>query len=75
MRMSDAGKENKTITGYDLKLLCLLTVLNVLNMVDRNLLTSFSAYIVPDLGLSNTEFGLLTGLVFLFFYSIMGLFM
>ena len=75
MRMSDAGKEDKNITGYDLKLLCLLTVLNVLNMVDRNLLTSFSAYIVPDLGLSNTEFGLLTGLVFLFFYSIMGLFM
>jgi len=30
---------------------------------------------VPDLGLSNTEFGLLTGLIFLAFYSVAGLFM
>ncbi len=44
-------------------------------MVDRQLLASFSNYIVPDLSLTNTEFGLLTGLVFLFFYSIMGLVM
>jgi len=72
--MRDAHRKG-FITSPDLRLLCLLTTLNVLNMVDRNLLTSFSAYIVPDLGLSNTEFGLLTGLVFLFFYSIMGLFM
>ena len=46
-----------------------------MNFVDRQLLSSFANYIVPDLGLSNTEFGLLTGLVFLVFYSVMGLFM
>ena len=52
-----------------------LTILNVMNFVDRQLLASFSNYIVPDLGLSNTQFGLLTGLIFLTFYSVAGLFM
>ena len=37
-----------------------MTSLNILNMLDRNLLSAFSNYIVPDLGLSNTEYGLLT---------------
>jgi len=46
-----------------------------MNFVDRQLLASFSNFIVPDLGLSNTQFGLLTGLVFLTFYSVAGLFM
>ena len=39
------------------------------------LLGSFANFIVPDLGLTNTEFGLLTGLFFIVFYSAMGLFM
>jgi MFS family permease len=52
-----------------------LTFLNIMNFVDRQLLASFSAFIVPDLELSNTQFGLLTGLVFLTFYSTAGLFM
>ena len=55
--------------------LAFLTLLNVLNFVDRQLLASFANWIVPELGLTNTEFGLLTGLVFIFFYSVMGLFM
>ncbi|WP_374574861.1 spinster family MFS transporter [Phenylobacterium sp.] len=59
--------------GYGL--LVLLTLMNVLNFVDRQLLASFANYIVPDLGLSNTEFGLLTGLVFIVFYAVAGLFM
>jgi len=50
-------------------------MLNVMNFVDRQLLGSFANWIVPDLGLTNTEFALLTGLVFIFFYSFMGLFM
>ncbi len=53
----------------------LLTLLNVMNFVDRQLLASFSNDIVPDLGLTNTQFGLLTGLIFLTFYSVAGLFM
>ena len=56
-------------------LLVFLTLLNVMNFVDRQLLASFSNFIVPDLGLKNTEFGLLTGLIFLAFYSVAGLLM
>ena len=59
--------------GY--ALLVLLTLMNVLNFVDRQLLASFANFIVPDLGLTNTEFGLLTGLVFIVFYAVAGLFM
>jgi MFS transporter, Spinster family, sphingosine-1-phosphate transporter len=57
------------------RLLMLLTLLNVLNFVDRQLLPSFANFIVPDLGLTNTQFGLLTGLFFIIFYAIAGLFM
>ena len=52
-----------------------LTLLNVMNFVDRQLLASFANFIVPDLGLTNTEFGLLTGFAFIVFYAAMGLFM
>ncbi len=55
-------------------LLGFLTILNIMNFVDRQLLASFANFIVPDLNLTNTQFGLLTGLVFIFFYAIMGLF-
>ncbi|MBL6894496.1 MAG: MFS transporter [Porticoccaceae bacterium] len=63
------------ISSSDMAFLGLLTILNVLNMLDRNLMSAFANYIVPDLGLSNTEYGLLTGLVFLIFYSVAGLYM
>ncbi len=69
--MDDTGK----VTTGSYAFLGFLTLLNVMNFVDRQLLASFANFIVPDLGLSNTEFGLLTGLVFLFFYSVAGLFM
>jgi len=59
--------------GYGL--LVLLTLMNVLNFVDRQLLSSFANFIVPDLNLTNTEFGLLTGLVFIVFYALAGVFM
>ena len=44
-----------------------------MNFVDRQLLASFANFIVPDLNLTNTQFGLLTGLVFITFYAVMGL--
>lgn len=56
-------------------LLCFLTLLNVMNFIDRQMLASFANFIVPDLGLTNSEFGYLTGLVFIFFYAVMGIFM
>lgn len=68
------GTQNRA-TKSDYLLLTLLVGLNVLNFVDRSLIASLSNYIVPDLGLSNTQFGLLTGFVFVAFYTVMGLFM
>lgn len=67
--------ETNKISTASYAFLGFLTLLNVMNFVDRQLLASFANFIVPDLGLSNTQFGLLTGLFFLFFYSAAGLFM
>ena len=57
------------------RLLFFLTLLNLLNFVDRQLIASFSNFIVPDLGLTNAQFGFLTTLPFIVFYSVAGLFM
>ena len=67
--------EEEKIGSSSYVFLTFLTLLNVMNFVDRQLLASFANFIKPDLNLTNTEFGLLTGLVFLFFYSFMGVFM
>ena len=56
-------------------LLFFLTLLNTLNFVDRQLIASFANFIVPDLGLTDIQYGFLTSLAFIAFYSIMGLFM
>lgn len=54
--------------------LALLTLLNVVNFVDRQALPSFANFIVPELNLSATQFSYLTGIFFTFFYATMGLF-
>jgi len=69
------NQEEQGASVGDYGFLMFLTLLNVLNFVDRQLLASFANWIVPDLGLTNTEFGLLTGLIFIFFYSVAGVFM
>lgn len=55
-------------------LLVALTLLNILNFADRFLLVSFANSIIRDLGLTNFQFTLLTGLVFSTFYVVFGLF-
>jgi len=72
--MTDDDDSDAVSTG-SYAFLGFLMLLNVMNFVDRQLLASFANFIVPDLGLTNTQFGLLTGLFFLFFYSAAGLFM
>jgi MFS family permease len=72
---SSAAATEERVTPASYAFLGFLTLLNVMNFVDRQLLASFANFIVPDLQLTNTEFGLLTGLVFIIFYSVMGLFM
>jgi MFS family permease len=68
-------EDDKGTSAGDYGFLMFLTLLNVMNFVDRQLLASFANWIVPDLGLTNTQFGLLTGLIFIFFYSVAGVFM
>ena len=57
------------------RILLFLTLLNLLNFVDRQLIASFSNFIVPDLGLTNAQYGFLTTIPFIVFYSVAGLFM
>lgn len=50
--------ETNKISTASYAFLGFLTLLNVMNFVDRQLLASFANFIVPDLGLSNTQFSL-----------------
>ena len=59
----------------DYGFLAFLTTINVLNIVDRQLIASMANWIKPELNLTNTQFGLLTGLIFIVFYSVAGVFM
>ncbi len=54
-------------------LLGFFLLLHVLNQVDRNLIASFGPEIVRDLGLSRTEFGIVTGIAFTAFYAVTAL--
>ena len=56
-------KEKNNTSNY--VFLGFLIILNIMNFVDRQLLASFANFIIPDLGLTNTQFGLLTGFGFL----------
>jgi len=68
------GSDPDRVEPRHFAFLGLLTLLNVLNFVDRQLLASFANFVIPDLGLTNAQFGLLTGFNFLIFYAAMGLF-
>ncbi|MBI1198650.1 MAG: MFS transporter [Phenylobacterium sp.] len=52
--------------------LLLLTAVGTTNFMDRQILSVLAEPIRQDLGLSDTQLGLLTGLSFAFFYAIMG---
>lgn len=54
--------------------LLVLTVLNILNLADRSLIVAFSNSIIPELGLTHLQYGLLTGFVFTAVYTVLGLF-
>lgn len=56
-------------------LLLYLTSLNVLNFVDRVLITSLAPLLIADLGLTRAEIGLLAGFGFVVFYTLVGLFL
>jgi len=56
-------------------LLFFLTALNILNFVDRMLIASLAPLLIKQLGLTRAQIGILTGFGFVFFYTLVGLFL
>ncbi len=73
-----AAPENGYLTGFGAKpyrtyVLTSLTVVYIFNFIDRGLLSVVGPAIKPELGISDTLFGLLTGVGFALLYSIVGI--
>ena len=60
-------------TRYRTSVLILLTVVYGFNFIDRQILGILAPFIQKDLGLSNTELGLLIGLAFAIFYTLVAI--
>ena len=54
-------------------LLGMMTALNVLNFVDRQLIASLAPLLIADLGISRSQIGLLVGFTFVVFYTVVGM--
>jgi MFS family permease len=54
-------------------LLGLMTALNVLNFVDRQLIAGLAPLLIADLGLTRADIGLLVGFAFVVIYTVVGL--
>jgi sugar phosphate permease len=67
---ADAGYGTKPYRNY---VLYALTLIYILNFVDRGLLAVVGPDLVPELGISDTQFGLLTGFGFALLYTIVGI--
>ena len=65
----------KPVSHHAWELLVFLTLLNVLNFVDRMLIAALAPLLITDLGLTRAEIGLLVGFGFVFFYTFVGLFL
>ena len=59
--------------NYKWFVLFVLSLVNALNFFDRQLIVILQEPIKLDLNLSDTQLGLLTGLSFAIFYSVMGI--
>ena len=70
---TDAAGERVSRAAWGL--LIFLTALNILNFVDRMLIASLAPLLIKDLGLTRAQIGLLTGFGFVFFYTLVGLFL
>ena len=59
--------------NYRTLVLVLLTLIYAFNFIDRQIIGILSPFIQADLGLSNSQLGLLKGFLFALFYTIIGL--
>ncbi len=73
--MAAGTGDERIVDRAAVALLLYLTLLNVLNFVDRTLIASLGPLLIADLGLSRTEIGLLAGFGFVFFYTLVGIFL
>ncbi len=73
--MPNSATENPTIYSEDYKkyVLYVLTGVYIFNFIDRQILVILQESIKTDLGLSDTQLGLLTGLAFALFYVTLGI--
>ncbi|MCW8926271.1 MAG: MFS transporter, partial [Xanthomonadales bacterium] len=60
-------------TGYRYYVLAVLTLVYTFNFIDRQLLVILQEPVKADLGLSDTQLGLLTGFAFAVFYVVCGI--
>ncbi|MDZ7826797.1 MAG: MFS transporter [Gammaproteobacteria bacterium] len=75
---SGDGAAQGQITGFGTRryrnyVLSALTLIYIMNFVDRGLLAVVGPDLVPDLGISDTQFGLLSGFGFALLYTIVGI--
>ncbi len=70
---STTASQPRTGLGYAWYVVIVLTALYMLSFVDRTILSLLVGSIKRDLGISDTRIGLLQGLSFALFYTIMGL--
>lgn len=71
--MSNNKVETKFSPRYRTFALFLLTLVYGFNFIDRQIVGILAPWIQADLGLTNTQLGLLVGLAFAAFYTIMGI--
>ncbi len=70
---SASASQPRTSLGYAWYVVIILTALYMLSFVDRTILSLLVGSIKRDLAISDTRIGLLQGLSFALFYTIMGL--
>ena len=68
--MADQTKPNKSYRTFAL---ILLTIVYGFNFIDRQIVGILAPFIQKDLGLTNTELGLLIGLAFAIFYTLVAI--
>lgn len=73
-----AQEDTGQIAGYGTKryrtyVLLTLTFIYIMNFVDRGLLAVVGPDLVPELGITDTQFGLLTGFGFALLYTVLGI--
>ena len=75
---SAVDEAQSNIKGFGTKpyrtyVLSALTLIYILNFVDRGLLAVVGPELIPELGISDTQFGLLTGFGFALLYTVVGI--